>query len=70
MSHMMADRKAKRDHSPSAIAEMVIQGSTMGITKMTRRLHRYDGNNRDIVHLAKQQIATEQNNIEEMKSFL
>ena len=70
MSHMMVDMKIRKDPSPSAIAEMVIQGSTMGITKMTQRLHRYEGNNRTIVRLAKQQIATEQSNIEEMKPFL
>ena len=36
------------DNTTSKIAEMVIQGSTMGITKMTKVLHEYGGGNPEI----------------------
>lgn len=58
------------DNSPSHMAEMMIQGNTMGITKMTKRIHEYDGKDEEILKLAKKQVATEQANIEQMKKFL
>lgn len=56
--------------SDSHIAQMVIQGSTMGVTQMTRLLH--DNENADGVsaEIAKEFIKKEENNIEVMKRFL
>ncbi len=70
MAHVSSSMKTMRDDSPSQIAEMVIQGSTMGITKMTQRIHEYQGNNREVISLAEQEIRKEQANIEEMKKYL
>ena len=69
-SHVTSSMKTLNDHSPSRIAEMMIQGSTMGITKMIKRMNEYDGENKEILDLARKQIKTEQANIEEMKKFL
>lgn len=70
-SQMMVSVKTKlTDNTTSKIAEMVMQGSTMGVTKMTKKLHEYHGNNHEISALAEQQIKTEQANIDEMKKFL
>lgn len=54
----------------SQIAEMVIQGSSMGVVKITKELNDYNGSNPEVKRLAEKQLQTEQNNIEEMKSFL
>ena len=58
--------------SPTAskIAEMMIKGSTMGITKNIKNIHKYDGASGDIMMLANKLVATEQDNIEQMKKFL
>ncbi len=58
------------DNPNSKIAEMVMQGSTMGVTKVTKALHEYHGNNEEIKTLAERMIKTEEANIEEMKKFL
>ncbi len=54
----------------SQIAEMVIQGSSMGVVKITKGLNEYSGSNQDVKQLAEKHLQTEQNNIEEMKKFL
>lgn len=64
MKTLMAEDKA------SKIAEMVMQGSTMGVTTMTKSLHNYTGNNDEIKQLAEKHIKTEEANIQQMKSFL
>jgi len=70
MSHAATDWELNMDGSNSHIADMIIQGSTMGITKMTQRLHEYDGQENEIVALARAEIKKEQKNIEEMKKYL
>lgn len=62
--------KTAADDSPSKIAEMMINGSTMGVTKITKGISGYSGKNKNITSLADKLLKTEQNNIEEMKRFL
>lgn len=69
-SEMMTAAKTMLDPSSSKIAEMVIQGNTMGITKGTKHLNDYTGGDRQVKALAKKLIATEQANVEQMKPFL
>ncbi len=70
MASMSTNFKMMKDDSVSKIAEMAIQGSTMGITKLTQQINDYSGKNKDVIDLAKSQIKTEQNNIETLKKFL
>lgn len=58
------------DNTTSKIAEMVIEGSTMGVTEMTKQLHNYQGSDQAVRDLAQNHINTEQQNIEEMKKYL
>ena len=58
------------DNSPSKIAEIIIQGSTMGITDMKKHMNEYQGVNYNVMELAEKHVETEQANIEEMKGFL
>jgi cell division septum initiation protein DivIVA len=56
--------------SDSSIAQMVIQGSAMGVTQMTKLIHakpNADGVSKDI---AKEFIEKEEKNIEVMKKYL
>lgn len=70
MTRISSDIKTLSDHSSSKIAELVIQGNTMGITTMSKHIHDYDGEDTGIVELAKKQVEMEQRNIEELKRFL
>ena len=55
--------------SVSKIAESMIQGSTMGVTKLIQHLNNYMGDER-IKSIAKRLVQTEENNIETLKQYL
>ena len=69
-SEVMSTVKAMTDRSPANIAEMMIQGSTMGVTKSLRTIRECDLRDEGIRRLADRLLKTEQSNIEEMKRFL
>ena len=69
-SEVMSTVKAMADHSPANIAEMMIQGSTMGVTKSLRTIRTCDVKDEGVRRLADKLLKTEQANIEEMKGFL
>ncbi len=56
--------------TPSHIAEMLIQGSTMGIIDVTKRLKEYKDVGQDILALADRLLKFEQQNVDELKKFL
>ena len=62
--------KAGVNDSPSHIAEMMIQGTTKGMTKSIRQLSDYEAKDGEVRALAEKLLATEKSNIEQMKSFL
>lgn len=69
-SEVMSTMKAMTDHSAANIAEMMIQGSTMGVTKSMRTIRECDVKEGEVRRLADKLLKTEQANIEEMKRFL
>ena len=69
-SEVMSTVKAMADHSPANIAEMMIQGSTMGVTKSLRTIRTCDVKDEGVRRLADKLLKTEQANIEEMTRFL
>lgn len=69
-SEMMGTMKVMVDHSPSKVAEMMIQGSTMGVTKSLRTIRACRVKDGSVSDLANKLLRTEQANIEEMKGFL
>lgn len=69
-SNMMIDMKTLTDKSASHISEMLIQGNTMGIIQMTKRLNQYGNADKKIIDLANRLLAFEHRNIEECKKFL
>lgn len=54
----------------SRIAQMVIQGSTMGVTQMTKLLHAKSDADGVSTEIAKEFIRKEESNIETMKKYL
>lgn len=54
----------------SHIAELMIEGSNMGITDTTKLLNNYKTEDSDAVRLAREVVAFEERNIEIMKGFL
>lgn len=58
------------DKSTSHMAEMMIEGNTMGITQITKDIKEYQGQDKRVMNLANKLLKTEQANIEEMKNFL
>jgi N12 class adenine-specific DNA methylase len=60
------------DASTSHIAEMMIEGSNMGITEMTRLMneHLAVGQSRDALALAREMVAFEEHNLTLLKRYL
>lgn len=58
------------DRSPSKIAELMIRGTTTGLTKSIQHIKDYTGNDSMVLALAHQLREAEETGIEEMKSFL
>ena len=70
MAKMVVNRQMKNDSSDPHIAEMMIRGNTIGVQKTSRRIRQYNKSDESISKLAQKLMATEQANIEEMKSYL
>ncbi len=69
-SEAMSTMKTMMDHSATKIAEMMIQGSTMGVTKSLRTIRDCDLKDERVRDLADKLLKTEEANITEMKKFL
>ncbi|MDO5602600.1 MAG: hypothetical protein Q4G07_07500 [Oscillospiraceae bacterium] len=70
MAAVESEMQTFMDSSSSKIAEMMIQGNTMGITTITKQLNDYNGEDPEVSKLSKKQIGMEQRNIENLKKFL
>lgn len=70
MVRMTAACKTARDNSPAALADMLIQGSTMGVTKLLRQMRAHESRSEDSLALADRLRETEENNIRQMKQYL
>ncbi|MBQ7134087.1 MAG: hypothetical protein IJO20_06285 [Ruminococcus sp.] len=69
-TEMMSRMKTLTDPTDSKIAEMMLQGSAMGVAKVIRNSNEYDGSSREIRDLADKLRETEEYNIENMKRYL
>ncbi len=58
------------DKSPDHIAEMMIQGSMMGIIDMTRTIKQYSDIPQHIKALGYELVTIEENNVQRMKNYL
>ncbi|MGL5677165.1 MAG: hypothetical protein ACRDDX_12170 [Cellulosilyticaceae bacterium] len=71
-SSMMIKAKTMKDKSPSHMAEMLVQGSTMGIIQLHRNLNKYTENEVDkrTIDLATKLLTNEEKHIETLKKYL
>lgn len=70
MTETMAKFNSMQDASPSHIAEMMINGATMGIIDMTKKLREYNSANAAIHSLGSEVLKFEENTVEKMKNYL
>ena len=72
MAKMGITMNTLTDSTSSHIAEMMIQGSTMNITDLLRKIHESEEEcgGREELNLAKDIVSFEERNIEKMKAYL
>ena len=69
-SYIMVELKTFADKSSSKMAKMMLQGSTMGVLEITKRIKEYKGANKEVLKLAEDLLKTEQHNVDELKKYL
>ena len=69
-ANMMSAGKLLLNSSAEKIAEMTIQGTTMGVTKPIQHLRDYDGEDESALRLGERLLKIQEENVEEMKRFL
>lgn len=71
MTYLMIDMKTLMDKSSSHIAEMLIQGGSMGIVDAVKRIHQYEHDaDKEVIALMKRLLEFEENNVERLKNVL
>lgn len=69
-AYLMINMKTMMDKTPSHVSEMIIQGGTMGIIQITKKLKEYIDCCDDVKNIAYKLMWIEEKNIQEMKHFL
>lgn len=69
-AYLMINMETLMDKTPSHIAEMLIQGSTMGVIQITRKLKEYKNADEEIMYTGEHLLKLELMNIEECKRYL
>ena len=69
-AQVMGNMKKLTYQDDRDIADSMINGTVMGINKLTKHMHEYNGNDKEITSLADKVIAFEEGCIEELKPFL
>ena len=69
-AQLVGSIKSGVNDSTSHIAEMMIQGNTKGVNESIKQLNDYKAADEEVRALAEKLLATEKNNIEQMKGFL
>ena len=65
MAMMMTINKSDKE-----IAKLMMEGNQKGVLEITAELNNYDGDDEEILSLAKRLLATEEHNREEFKTYL
>ena len=69
-SYLMIKLETLKDKSSEHIAGMLMQGSTMGIVQITKKLREYKDSDKEVVKLAKRLLEIEEKNFYELKKYL
>ena len=69
-TYLMLNMETLMDKSTSHIAEMLIIGSTMGVIDAIKNIRKYHSAEPNIISLMERLLRFEENNIEQLKTFL
>lgn len=69
-SYLMIKMETLKDKSSEHIAGMLMQGSTMGIVQITKKIKEYKDSDKDVVKLAERLLEIEEKNFYELKKYL
>lgn len=69
-TYIMINLRTLTNRTSSHISEMLIQGSTMGIIDITKKLKEYKDADKEILDLGNKLLQFEQRSIKELKKFL
>lgn len=71
MSYMGINMEVIKDNSDAKMADMLIQGLTMGVLEAEKNIKSYEKEaDKDIVKIAKDLVKFQENSIEKLKKFL
>ena len=70
MTSMMTEMKLMTDHSDSKIAELLMQGTNMGIIEGKKLLNHKEHLDKEVESILKDFIAMQENSVETYKNFL
>ena len=70
MTSMMMDMKLMTDHSDSKIAELLLQGTNMGIIEGRKLLNNKEDIDKDVESILKEYIKMQEESVETYKKFL
>ncbi|MGI6492504.1 MAG: hypothetical protein GX949_07445 [Peptococcaceae bacterium] len=69
-TYLMINMETLMDKSTSHIAEMLIIGSNMGVIDAIKNIRKYQSAEPDIISLMERLLRFEENNIQQLKTFL
>ena len=69
-TYFMINIQTIKDKSSSHLAQMLIEGSSMGVTNALQDLRKYEKADTDSLHLMRKLYKFEENNVEKYKQFL
>ena len=69
-TYIMINMQTLKDKSTSHIAEMLMQGSTMGIVQALRKLRKYTQVDEQVQKLMKKLLEMEEHNFEQLKKYV
>ncbi len=69
-SKMMSDMMIKKENEDKTIAEMMVKGTSKGITKIIEAMNLFDDGDEEITKLGEDLLKTLENNIKGLKVYL
>lgn len=70
MSYISIKMKTMNDNDASKISEMLVQGTTMGITDMIKSKRDYEVENEELLNIVDRIISHEEEFVDSLKTFL
>ena len=69
-AYMGINMEVMKDNSDSRMADMLIQGITMGVLNTSKNINKYKDVNKDIISIAKDFLKHQEESIEKLKKYL